>query len=400
MIKNSKFYISNSLQEIILSLFKRKGKRKIEKKVKKITNSKYIILTNFGRTALYLILLSLKKNNKLKDEVLVSSYNYHEVINMIIYAGLKPVFYDLEKNTLNACNKDIKKQIGEKTLAVLITHFNGFNQSTIKTKLMLKNKKIFLIEDCAIALNTKNFKTKITKYGDFSFFSMNFTKNLSSITGGIIKSSKRNIQNLKRNISYSNFNLLDNFRDYITLLLVKTLLSKYLYFSIYYLTKYNSKPLRHLFRLNFKKKIYKEIPSYYLNELSNQNYNILDYNLKNLNKQNKIRIKNNKNYYELLKNKKKIFILIPYENLDLITLEFQILFKNKIDKIKFLNQIKKYSLDVREDYYFNCSNLDYLKKYKKHNMVNSKKTENNLVCLPNNPKINNLIIKNFAKCIN
>ena len=33
-------------------------------------------------------------------------------------------------------------------------------------------------------------------------------------------------------------------------------------------------------------------------------------------------------------------------------------------------------------------------------MVNSKKTENNLVCLPNNPKINNLIIKNFAKCIN
>jgi dTDP-4-amino-4,6-dideoxygalactose transaminase len=388
------------LQEIILSLFKRKNKKQIEKKVKKITNSKYIILTNFGRTALYLILLSLKKNNKLKDEVLVSSYNYHEVINMIIYAGLKPVFYDLEKNTLNACNKDIKKQIGEKTLAILITHFNGFNQSTIKTKLMLKNKKIFLIEDCAIALNTKNFKTKVTKYGDFSFFSMNFTKNLSSITGGIIKSSKRNIQNLKRNISYSKFNLLDNCKNYITLLLVKTLLTKYLYFLIYYLTKYNSKPLRHIFKLNFKKKIYQKIPSYYLNELSNQNYNILDYNLKNLNKQNQIRIKNNKNYYKLLKNKKKILILIPYKNLDLITLEFQILFKNKIDKISFLNQIKKYRLDVREDYYFNCSNLDYLKKYKKYNMVNSQKTENNLVCLPNNPKINNLIIKNFAKCIN
>ena len=88
------------------------------------------MLTNFGRTSLYVILLYIKKKNNFKNEVLVSSYNFHEVINMIIYAGLKPVFYDLEKNSLNADKNNIMKKINRNTLAVIITHYNGFNKTT------------------------------------------------------------------------------------------------------------------------------------------------------------------------------------------------------------------------------------------------------------------------------
>ena len=87
ILNNSKYYVANSLKDIIRSLFKRKKNKKILEKIKKLVKSKNIILTNFGRSALYLILMNLKKETN-KNEVLVCSYNYNEVINMIIYASL------------------------------------------------------------------------------------------------------------------------------------------------------------------------------------------------------------------------------------------------------------------------------------------------------------------------
>ena len=398
ILNNSKYYVANSLKDIIRSLFKRKKNKKILEKIKKLVKSKNIILTNFGRSALYLILMNLKKETN-KNEVLVCSYNYNEVINMIIYANLKPVFYDLNENSLDASIINIKKNISKKTLAVIITHFNGFNKSTKDIKNITKNKKITLIEDCAISLNTQNKITKVSNYGDYSFYSMNFTKNLSSITGGIIKSNKKNIFNIKKKNIFTEKIFLDNFKNYLTLFVLKILLYKYLYFIIYYLTKSEYKPLRFILSPFYKQNIHHRIPGYYLNNLTGINLNLLSTSFKYLKKDNILRIKNNKYYNKLLIKKKTILKLIPENNLNLITLEFPILFKKELYKKEFLRNVKKNKLDIRKNYYVNCSNLSYLKKYKKLNMKNSKLIEKNLVCLPNNPTINKFIIEKFDSLI-
>ena len=398
-IINSKYYISNSFKEIILSIFKKKNKNFINTKIKKIINSSNFLLTNFGRTSLYVILLYIKKKNNFKNEVLVSSYNFHEVINMIIYAGLKPVFYDLEKNSLNADKGNIKKKINNNTLAIIITHFNGFNKTTKELKILSKKKKIFLIEDCAIALNTRKIKNNISNFGDFSFFSLNFTKNLSSITGGLIKSSKKNIREIRMQMKFSKFRFLDNLKNFISLILIKILLYKYFYFILYFLSISTSKPLRQILNFNFKKTIKNKIPQYYLNDLPRLNYNLLSFNFKNLHFENNIRIKNNNYYYNYLKNNKKIINLITKDNLNLVTLEYPILFKKKIDKINFLKKIDKAKLDVRRHYYFNCYNIPYLKRYKKENMMNSSFVEKNLLCLPNNPNIKKEIVEKFSNIL-
>ena len=150
---------------------------------------------------------------------------------------------------------------------------------------------------------------------------------------------------------------------------------------------------------NFQKNIQKKIPNYYLNELPNINNEVLAYSFKYLKDENKIRIENNNYYYQLLKNKKNIITLIPKENLKLVTLEFPILFKNNFYKTNFLEKIKKKKLDVRKDYYINCSNLAYLKKFKAKKFVNSEFMEENLICLPNNPKTNKIIIQEFSSCL-
>ena len=66
IINNSKYYISNNFIEIILSIFKKKNKNLVHTKIKKIINSSNFLLTNFGRTSLYVILLYLKKNKALE----------------------------------------------------------------------------------------------------------------------------------------------------------------------------------------------------------------------------------------------------------------------------------------------------------------------------------------------
>jgi len=399
IIKNPSYYISTTLQEIFKAFFKKNESKNNNKKIKNLLQTKNFLVTNFGRSALYIILLHLKKKDQSRKEVLVSSYNYYEVVNMILYAGLKPVFYDLKYKSLNADLSNIKKKLNNNTLAIIITHFNGINQSIQKIKL-LTYKKIFLIEDCAIALNTNQKNIKISKFGDYSFYSMNFTKNLNSITGGILKSSKKNINEIKKKIlNFTDYNPLDNFKNYITLLLVKMLMFKYFYFIFNFFNKINSKPLRHFFNINFKKNIQKKIPNYYLNKLPNINNEVLAYSFKYLKDENKIRIENNNYYHQLLKNKESIITLIPKENLKLVTLEFPILFKNNFYKTNFLKRVKKNNLDVRKDYYVNCSNLEYLKKFKTEEFVNSKFVEENLVCLPNNPKINIAIIQEFNNYI-
>jgi len=398
MLKNSRIFINNKVSNIICSLLKSCQKKKIIIKLKRVLNIKNLILTNFGRSSLFFILKNLKRNNK--DEILVCSYNYYEIINVIIYANLKPVFYDLENDSLNSNYVDILNKINDKTLGIIVTHFNGFDENTKKIKNLCSKKKIYLIEDCAIALNTNSKIKNVSYYGDYSFFSLNFTKNLSAITGGIIKSNKKNINELKKLITFSKYKFILNFSNYIILLILKLLNNKNFYFFLKFLIEKTNKPLRHFLNLFFKFKTEKTIPTYYLNELNYVNLNILENNIKNIKFQNEFRIRNNKYYFSNLKYKKNIINLIPVSNLNNITLEYPILFKSAQLKNKFLINVENLGLDCRKIYYTDCSNLKMFKNLKNGCLKNSKKIEKNIICLPNHPEINKKMILEFATLIN
>ena len=46
--------------------------------------------------------------------------------------GFKPVFVDIDPTTLSMSSKEIIKKLNKKTLAVFITHAQGFNGLTDK----------------------------------------------------------------------------------------------------------------------------------------------------------------------------------------------------------------------------------------------------------------------------
>ena len=91
-----KLYLSKKIIGIIISklitgkIYDGTHVKEFEGKFKKYIGTKYALCAPMARTSLYLILTSL--NLKKGDEVLVTTYTVADVINMIICAGLKPVF--------------------------------------------------------------------------------------------------------------------------------------------------------------------------------------------------------------------------------------------------------------------------------------------------------------------
>ena len=61
--------------------------------------------------------------------------------------GFKPVFADIDLHTLSISPEQVIKKINKKTLAVFITHAQGFNGFTDNLLSELKKRNIFLIED-------------------------------------------------------------------------------------------------------------------------------------------------------------------------------------------------------------------------------------------------------------
>ena len=204
MIKKSRIYINlniffSLIILLIKTLFFKNNNKKIEKKfnyeISKFTNLKYIFDMSFCRSAFYFTLISLKKGQK--NEVLISPYALYPMINMIIYAGCKPVFVDFDKDKIELSLTKIKNKLNNNTLAVLLSNYTGTNSKISIIYKFLKKRKIFLIEDCAI-----QFKKNLPVRSDIKLYSFNLTKNINAINGGIVGTNNKKLSKLlKKNIS-------------------------------------------------------------------------------------------------------------------------------------------------------------------------------------------------------
>jgi len=167
---------------------------KVEKVIKKKIGSKSISLTQSCTHALEIasILLNIKKN----DEIIIPSYGYVSLGNAIVLRGGKPVFAEIDPDTLNIDPKDIEKKITKKTKAIYIIHYGG-NACDMGEILKIKKKyNLFLVEDAAHAFLGKYKNRYLGTIGDIGVFSFHETKNITGGQAGCI--SINNKKFLKR----------------------------------------------------------------------------------------------------------------------------------------------------------------------------------------------------------
>jgi len=171
---------------------------KFEKKFSKIfLNGKECVSTGSGTDALHLayILAGIKKN----DEVLTPVFTCTATNIPLLYIGAKIKFVDVNPTTMNICVEDLKKKISKKTKAIICVHYGGTPCDMSEIKKIAKVYNIKVIEDAAQALGGKYKKQNIGTISDFTIFSFQAIKHITTGDGGMLCiKDKKLIEKAKR----------------------------------------------------------------------------------------------------------------------------------------------------------------------------------------------------------
>lgn len=120
------------------------------------------------------------------DEVIVPAFAHPADPNAIAQTGAKPIFADVNENTLCLDISSVESLITKKTKAILYISVYGNVGNIEEFSKFAEDKKLFLINDCAPALGGKYKKKSIASYGDFSVLSFFADKTITTGEGGML----------------------------------------------------------------------------------------------------------------------------------------------------------------------------------------------------------------------
>lgn len=127
------------------------------------------------------------------DEVLVPSLSHVATVHAVEYVGAKPIFIDVDVNTGNIDLDLLQPKVTSKTKALVIVHYLGLPLNMDKVTQFCKKNKIFLIEDCALALGSRFKKKHVGLFGQIGAFSFYPVKHITTAEGGMIISKNKKI---------------------------------------------------------------------------------------------------------------------------------------------------------------------------------------------------------------
>jgi CDP-6-deoxy-D-xylo-4-hexulose-3-dehydrase len=174
-----------------------KNVKKFEQTWSKWLGVKYSVFVNSGSSA-NLLTISILKILYKKNEIIVPTLTWVSDISSVIQNNFKPVFVDINPKNLCMNEDEIIKKINKKTLAVFLTHVQGFNGLSDRLLTFLKRKKILLIEDVCESHGATFKNKKLGTFGLISNFSFYYAHHMSTIEGGMICTNNRRIYELAR----------------------------------------------------------------------------------------------------------------------------------------------------------------------------------------------------------
>ena len=161
-----------------------------EKAIARYCNAKYAVAFSSGTTALY----SAYRATGIKegDEVITTPLTFVATGNTIALLGAKPVFIDVENETLNINPELIEKSITKKTKAIVTVDFAGVPCDYDKILKIAKKNKLFLIEDACHALGAEYKGRKIGNFADITIITFHPVKHITTAEGGMALTNNKN----------------------------------------------------------------------------------------------------------------------------------------------------------------------------------------------------------------
>lgn len=167
-------------------------------------NVKHSHMVNSGSSANLTMVAGLKKHCNLEDgvEVIVSPVGFPTTIAPLVQNNLKPVFVDIEMNTLNFNLDLVEKAINENTAAIFVSPVLGNPPDMDRLKELCEKHDLLLIGDNCDSLGTKWDGKLLTDYYYSWTTSFYPAHHISTGEGGMVSSNDEQLINTVRSISW------------------------------------------------------------------------------------------------------------------------------------------------------------------------------------------------------
>jgi dTDP-4-amino-4,6-dideoxygalactose transaminase len=171
----------------------------LELKLKEYLKVNHLLFLTNGTIAIQIAIKALD----LKDEIITTPFSYVATTSSIVWEGCKPVFVDIDKNSLNIDPKKVEAAITANTTAILATHVYGNPCDIDALQAIAIKHNLKVIYDAAHAFGTLYKGKSVFEFGDVSTASFHATKLFHTIEGGGVVTNSAEL--LKRMAYMRNF---------------------------------------------------------------------------------------------------------------------------------------------------------------------------------------------------
>jgi dTDP-4-amino-4,6-dideoxygalactose transaminase len=121
--------------------------------------------------------------------VIVPSFTFVSAANAIVLAGGRPVFADVDPDTLNLDPRDVTARVTPRTRALITGHYAGIASGLDELAALASDRGVALLEDAAHALGGSFRGRPLGSWGLAGAYSFHGTKNIVAGEGGMLVTS-------------------------------------------------------------------------------------------------------------------------------------------------------------------------------------------------------------------
>lgn len=204
---------------------------KFEKKFAEYCSARWALATNSCRTGFYLLFRAF--NITQGDEVILPAYNMSIFPKILQLHGIKPVFVDIEAETLNMNVKKLESCITSRTKAIVAVHLFGNPCNIDLIMHVAKKHNLIVIEDCANTIAADYQGKMVGSFGDAAVFSLGHSKDVPTFGGGMLVTNNGSLYKKMRQIYNKEFTAPSKYR--IIKMFLKNIFLKFLTCKIFFL---------------------------------------------------------------------------------------------------------------------------------------------------------------------
>lgn len=150
----------------------------------KYVGTRHAVATSNGTAGLHAALVALGVGRG--DEVIVPAFSFVATANIVLLAGARPVFADIDPRTFNLRPESAAEAITVRTKCIVPVHLFGHPADMSRLERLAARHGLALLGDAAQAHGTAIGGRRVGSFGDCEAFSFYPTKNMTTGEGGMV----------------------------------------------------------------------------------------------------------------------------------------------------------------------------------------------------------------------